>query len=596
MNFGFLRVATAVPVIRMSDCEHNAKVIVEQIKEAEKKSVSLLLFPELSITGVSCNDLFCFPSFCQKAELALEQIKQSTADCTVAFCVGLPRKKGNALYNAMVLIQRGEEKCVFYKETLSLTEKRYFSSPQNYVAPNVSIQETSFSLQFDKPMDFVNADIVLCPSGNYSIVGSETYKKKWIEAISMEKSIAVLYAQTGSGESSTDVVFAGNAMIAECGEILSQSEMFSWQSQLIIADIDIERIHANRLNLCEKQQDENVVEIVVAERKDEDLIREIDENPFIPKGEKWLERMEEIVNLQVQGLFTRLHHVGIKKVVVGISGGLDSTLALLISVLTMEKLGLPRTNVLAITMPGFGTTDRTYSNAVGMIKGLGVTFQEISIKESCIQHFKDINHSEKLFDVVYENSQARERTQILMDIANQQNALVVGTGDLSELVLGWATYNGDQMSMYGVNAGIPKTLVRSLVRYLSSEKIFDNVKEYLLDVVETPVSPELLPFDEEGKIAQKTEDLVGPYELHDFFIFYALRYHFSYDKILFLAKKAFANKYVEEEIIHWLKTFFRRFVQQQYKRNPMPDGPKIGTVGVSPRGDLMFPSDAINVF
>ena len=407
-----------------------------------------------------------------------------------------------------------------------------------------------------------------------------------------------MYASSGFGESSTDLLFAGNGIVAENGNIIAQSERFSLDEQLVIADIDTERIKSERQkNTCFmrgniNEQKFRFVSGNIDERENDTLLHPVEKHPFIPAGDSLDSRCEEIFNIQVNALATRLHHTGMKNMVVGVSGGLDSTLALLVCAKTADKLKLDRSCVIGITMPGFGTTGRTYNNAVNLIKNLGATFREISIKDACLQHFKDISHDPSVTDTTYENSQARERTQILMDISNQVGGLVIGTGDLSELALGWATYNGDQMSMYGVNASIPKTLVRHLVKWIAETKMEQTVKDTLLDIVDTPVSPELLPADSQGNIAQKTEDLVGPYELHDFFLYYMLRFGFGPKKIFYLANIAFADQYKKDVIKKWLKTFIRRFFNQQFKRSAMPDGPKVGSVNLSPRGDWRMPSDA----
>ena len=409
-----------------------------------------------------------------------------------------------------------------------------------------------------------------------------------------------VFSSCGFGESTTDVVFAGNGLIYENGSLLARSERFSMKEQLIISEIDVERIRAerrinttfaaNQANLGDKKAVSIATEFVNS--KELELTRKFNSHPFVPQGAELNEHCEEVFSIQIAGLAQRLVHTGAKTAVVGISGGLDSTLALLVCVKTFDKLGLSRKDILGITMPGFGTTDRTYHNAIDLMKSLGISIREISIKDACIQHFKDINHDINVHDVTYENSQARERTQILMDVANQTWGMVIGTGDLSELALGWATYNGDHMSMYGVNASVPKTLVKYLVQWVAENGIDENSKATLLDIVDTPISPELIPADENGEIKQKTEDLVGPYELHDFFLYYFLRFGFRPSKIFYLAKIAFKDMYDDETIKKWLSTFFRRFFNQQFKRSCLPDGPKVGSISISPRGDWRMPSDA----
>ena len=409
-----------------------------------------------------------------------------------------------------------------------------------------------------------------------------------------------VFSSCGFGESTTDVVFAGNGLIYENGSLLARSERFSMEEQLIISEIDVERIRAerrinttfaaNQANLRDKRAVSVATEFVNS--KELALTRSFHPHPFVPQGKELNEHCEDIFAIQVAGLAQRLVHTGAKTAVVGISGGLDSTLALLVCVKTFDKLGLSRKGILGITMPGFGTTDRTYHNAINLMKSLGISIREISIKDACIQHFKDIDHDINVHDVTYENSQARERTQILMDVANQTWGMVIGTGDLSELALGWATYNGDHMSMYGVNASVPKTLVKYLVQWVAENGVDEDSKTTLLDIVDTPISPELIPADENGEIKQKTEDLVGPYELHDFFLYYFLRFGFRPSKIYYLANIAFKGNYDEETIKKWLAIFFRRFFNQQFKRSCLPDGPKVGSISISPRGDWRMPSDA----
>ncbi|MCX6309463.1 MAG: NAD(+) synthase, partial [Bacteroidia bacterium] len=411
-----------------------------------------------------------------------------------------------------------------------------------------------------------------------------------------------IYASCGFGASTTDVVFAGNAEIVENGALLAEAERFTLQNQLITADVDVEKLNGDRLRhtgftadfLHEREENEyRILPFALSELYSEMIERSFDQHPFVPSGPELDKRCQELFAIQVQGLAKRMVHTGCQHVVIGISGGLDSTLALLVAVKTFDKLGIPRTNIEGITMPGFGTTDRTYQNAVSLIGSLGVHFREISIVKAVEQHFSDIGHDPANLDVTYENSQARERTQILMDIANQVNGLVIGTGDLSELALGWATYNGDHMSMYGVNVGVPKTLVRFIVQWVSENQMDEATSAILADVVLTPVSPELLPATHDGLISQKTEDLVGPYELHDFFLYQVLRFGFQPRKIRWMALRAFEGVYEEAVIEKWLRTFYRRFFAQQFKRSCLPDGPKVGSVSLSPRGDWRMPSDAV---
>ncbi len=434
-------------------------------------------------------------------------------------------------------------------------------------------------------------------SASNELTGKHAYRRQLIEQQSARCNAGYVYASAGHGESTTDTVFSGNGMIAENGKIIASSERFSYEPQLVVSEIDIERLQAERIRSgnfhCDKSERiYRKIKIEDAHFVNFELKRTFDKHPFVPPLSYRNESCNEIFSIQMGGLAKRWQHTQAETLVLGISGGLDSTLALLVCVKTADKLGYDRKRIVGITMPGFGTTDRTYTNAVNLMKALGITSREISIKDACIQHFKDINHNPNQHDVTYENTQARERTQILMDIANQQNGLVIGTGDLSELALGWATYNGDHMSMYAVNSGVPKTLVRYLVGW-AAQQLDEKSKNILKDVLDTPVSPELLPADENGHIAQKTEDLVGPYELHDFFLYYFVRFGFSPEKILFLAQHAFAGLYTAEIVEKWLKVFIRRFFAQQFKRSCMPDGPKVGSINLSPRGDWRMPSDAI---
>lgn len=445
------------------------------------------------------------------------------------------------------------------------------------------------------------AEILFNLSADNEGIGKHSYLRSLISQQSARCIAGYVFSSCGFGESTTDVVFAGNGLIYENGSELAHNKRFSLEEQLVISEIDVERLRAERrINTTfaaskgTVPSDKKPLRITTefVNSKELNLTRTFDMHPFVPQGETLNERCEEVFSIQVAGLAQRLVHTGAKTAVIGISGGLDSTLALLVCVRTFDKLELPRKNIIGVTMPGFGTTDRTYHNALSLMKSLGITIREISIKEACIQHFKDINHDINIHDVTYENSQARERTQILMDIANQTWGMVIGTGDLSELVLGWATYNGDHMSMYGVNGSVPKTLVKYLVKWVAENDIDEESRITLLDIVETPISPELIPADENGEIQQKTEDLVGPYELHDFFLYYFMRFGFRPSKIYYLANIAFKDIYDEETIKKWLSTFFRRFFNQQFKRSCLPDGPKVGSISISPRGDWRMPSDA----
>ena len=441
------------------------------------------------------------------------------------------------------------------------------------------------------------ADIIFNLSATNELIAKHNYLRQLIEQQSARCNSGYVYASSGFGESTTDVVYAGNGLIAENGKMIASSERFLFESQLVVSEIDVERLRADRMrntNFSNEKSDKKyrIVNIEDAHFTNFELKRKFGKHPFVPAMTHRNESCEEIFSIQVGGLAKRWQHTKAETLVLGISGGLDSTLALLVCVKTADKLGIDRKSIIGITMPGFGTTDRTYSNALNLMKSLGISQKEISIKDACIQHFNDIGHDASLHDVTYENTQARERTQILMDIANKHNGIVIGTGDLSELALGWATYNGDHMSMYAVNSGIPKTLVRYLVDWVS-HTLEGETELILRDVLDTPVSPELLPADEKGEIAQKTEDLVGPYELHDFFLYYFVRFGFAPEKIRFLANNAFDGDYTDEVIVKWLKVFLRRFFAQQFKRSCMPDGPKVGSINLSPRGDWRMPSDAV---
>lgn len=543
--------------------------------------------------------------------------------------VGMPVVVNTTLMNCAVVLQKGKILGVVPKTYLpnhkNSAEQRWFSPASVHAETNIRLcgQNVPFgsNLLFDTPetcfgievsddlwapvppsssLALKGAEIIFNPSADVETIGKYTYIRSLIEQQSARCLSGYVLSSCGFGESTTDVVFGGNGLIAENGTMIASAERFSLKDQLIISEIDVECIRNERRNntvfaankaACKEEPAIHISTELVNQR-DLILTRSIDARPFVPKGDTLNQRCEEIFEIQVMGLAKRFIHTNCKTAVVGISGGLDSTLALLVCVKTFDKLGLSRKGIVGITMPGFGTTDRTYNNALHLMSSLGITTHEISIKEACIQHFKDIDHDMTKHDVTYENSQARERTQILMDYANKVNAMVIGTGDLSELALGWATYNGDHMSMYGVNASIPKTLVKYLVNWVALNGVDYESRNTLLDIVDTPISPELIPADEQGNIKQKTEDLVGPYELHDFFIYNFMRFGFRPSKIFFLACTAFRGEYTEDVIKKWLTTFCRRFFQQQFKRSCLPDGPKVGSVGLSPRGDWRMPSDA----
>ena len=631
MDFGFLRVAAVVPKVNVADCEQNVKKIIECSKEASRKGAKVILFPELSVTAYTCGDLFEQSILLNSASKGLLDIKDASKEIDGVIIVGAPLRAGMFLYNCAVVIVKGEFVGVVPKTYLpnykEYQEKRWFTSGETCSLLSISIcgeeipfgtdllfvqDEIKIAIEFGEdlcatipPSSYAvlnGANIIVNLSAANETIEKNQYNRNLIKYQSSKCIAGYICASAGCGESTTDLVFAGNAIVAENGMILNEAKRYVYESTMAVADIDIERINnERRMNTtfadCAKVQSSNFIEIPIVDVnfnniKNSTLLRAVECHPFVPENEKVLkERCEEVVNIQVAGLIKRLTFTGMKTVVLGVSGGLDSTLALLVCHKAFSTLGYDYKNIIGITMPGFGTTDRTYTNALDLMSELGITQREISIKDSVLQHFKDIGHDVNVHDTTYENSQARERTQILMDYANRCNGMVIGTGDLSELALGWATYNGDHMSMYGVNGGVPKTLVRHLVRWFALN-LEGKKKDILLDIVDTPISPELVPADDQGNIKQKTEDLVGPYELHDFFIYNMLRCGFSPQKIYYLAKHAFEGIYDNGTIKKWLCIFCRRFFQQQFKRSCLPDGPKVGSVGLSPRGDWCMPSDA----
>ena len=601
------------------------------MRQASEKGVQIIAFPELSVTGYTCLDLFAQQTLLDGAEEALLQLVSNTADLDILTIVGVPLRTENRLINAAVVFQKGAIRGVVPKTYLpnykEFQEQRWFTSVTELRESTISIGEEEYPMgshllfrsgrltagieicedlwvpvPSSSLLAMEGANIIFNLSASNELIGKHAYLRSLICQQSARCMAGYVYASSGFGESSTDLVFAGNGIIAENGNLLAESPRFMMEEQLVISEIDIDTLQNDRqVNTSfmygtsglpkEKAQ---VVDFQVRIPDGFSLTRPVDPHPFTPSGEALKERCEEIFHIQVAGLAKRLVHAHAQTAVVGISGGLDSTLALLVTVMTFDALKMPRGQIIGITMPGFGTTDRTYTNACDLIRSLGVTLKEIPIKEACLQHFRDIDHDPSVHDVTYENSQARERTQLLMDVANQKNGLVIGTGDLSELALGWATYNGDHMSMYGVNGSIPKTLVKYLVEWVANHKVDDASRLTWLDIVDTPISPELIPADENGNIKQKTEDLVGPYELHDFFLYHFLRFGSHPSKIYFLAQKAFAGIYDNATVKKWLYTFFRRFFQQQFKRSCLPDGPKVGSVSLSPRGDWRMPSDAVS--
>jgi NAD+ synthase (glutamine-hydrolysing) len=626
-SFEFVRCAAAVPDVRVADCAYNAAAIATLAQQAEAEGVQLLCFPELCITGYTCADLFFQERLQREAIIALDHLRKQTESLKVVAVVGLPLRVGVRLYNVAAVLQGGKIAGVVPKINLpnggEFYEKRWFASGASCTESEVVLGEISVPFGADllfSDGDFTfgieicedlwmpippssqqalhGAEIILNPSASNELVGKHPYRMQLIGQQSARCNAGYVYASAGRGESTTDVVFTGNAIVAENGKILAQGERFAAAPQLAVADVDVERLRADRIrnsNFAPVDTTHHYRVIPLLRNGCEaniGLRRSVPKHPFVPPVELRDESLREILSIQVGGLAKRWQHTQADCVVLGVSGGLDSTLALLVCAYTCDALGVDRSHILGVTMPCFGTTKRTHRNALSLMKSLGVAWRDIPINRAVMQHFKDINHDPEVHDVTYENSQARERTQVLMDLANQQRGFVIGTGDLSELALGWATYNGDQMSMYGVNSGVPKTLVRTLVEF-ASRQLDEASKNVLRDVLNTPVSPELLPAAAGGDIAQRTEDIVGPYELHDFFLYHLVRFGFSPEKILFLATHAFKNDYANEEISRWLKVFLRRFFAQQFKRSCMPDGPKVGSINLSPRGDWRMPSDAV---
>lgn len=634
MQNGFIKVAAAIPSVKVADCAYNLQQLESLIAQAEGRGVEILVFPELSVTGYSCQDLFRQTLLLEQAESSVMMLLDFTRKLDIICIVGIPVMAGNLLLNCAAVIQKGDLLGLVPKTYIpnynEFYEKRWFASLQDLYPTEirfagnkitVSSQPTLFRTCDDvkfgieicedlwsplPPSDTLalsGADIIFNLSASDELIGKHKYLENLLANQSARLISGYVYSSCGFGESTQDVVYGGNAIICENGSIIAKSERFSMEPQLIVSQIDVEMLRNERRNNstyinAQRNHTSSFVDMNTVSPRDFELLRNINPHPFIPKDDNMNASCDEIFSIQVAGLAKRLVHTCGKSVVLGISGGLDSTLALLVCVRTFDKLGLSRKGIFGVTMPGFGTTDRTYHNAISLMESLGVTVREISIADAVKQHFKDIGHDLSVHDVTYENSQARERTQILMDLSNKLGALVIGTGDLSELALGWATYNGDHMSMYGVNVGVPKTLIKHLVKHFAMTVEDERSREILLDIIDTPISPELIPADESGNISQKTEDLVGPYELHDFFLYYVLRYGFRPSKIFLLAKRAFAGgengtlKYDDETIKKWLYIFFRRFFSQQFKRSCLPDGPKVGSVSLSPRGDWRMPSDA----
>lgn len=629
MNYGFVNVAAAIPSVRVADVKYNMSEVTTLLFKAEAEGVEVVVFPELSLTGYSCQDLFAQQTLLVAAEEAMVQLLNDTQQLDVIGIVGAPVPYHNLLLNCGVVFQHGRILGIVPKTFLpnynEFYEKRWFASSDdidtsvihyagnvNAITSDPQLFVTDSGVKFgvelcedlwaptpcSNTLALAGADIVFNLSASDELIGKHHYLLSLLSQQSARMLCGYVYSGCGFGESTQDVVYGGNALIYENGTCLARSKRFSLDAQLVVSSIDVERLRAERRKntsfvMAQRGVEPRCFETDSVSSHTFKLNRTVDAHPFIPKAADMAESCEEIFNIQVAGLAKRLVHTHCQNVVVGISGGLDSTLALLVCVKTFDKLGYDRKGIVGVTMPGFGTTDRTYNNALTLMQSLGITIREISIRASVTQHFKDISHDINVHDVTYENGQARERTQILMDISNQVGGLVIGTGDLSELALGWATYNGDHMSMYGVNGSIPKTLIKYLVRFVADSGIDQQSHDTLYDILDTPISPELIPADENGNIKQKTEDLVGPYELHDFFLYYFLRFGFGPQKIFMLAQRAFADTYDDVTIKKWLRTFVWRFFTQQFKRSCLPDGPKVGSVTLSPRGDWRMPSDAV---
>lgn len=636
IQHGFVKVATACPVTALADPHTNAQRLWDCIVEADEQGARLVATPELGITGYSCGDLFQNSQLLATAQDALLWlIQQTTQRPHLVAIVGCPIAVGAQLINAAVVISNGQAHAVVAKQYLpnykEFYEKRWFTSAVDLLPQTININGQAIAVS-SKPvvirtphfnfgieicedlwspippsglLALANADIIVNLSASTAGVGKYEYLKQLGNQQSARCLSGYVYSSCGVGESTTDVVFQGCLYIYENGRLLTESKRFVNEAQVISSEIDVESLRNERrtnttfstsMGVHQEALKETVycdIALPDASHEKAQLTRFFPKTPFVPGDvQRKTERCEEIMSIQVAGLASRLQHIGCKQVVVGISGGLDSTLALLVCVEAFDYLGLDRKGITGITMPGFGTTDRTYTNAMNLMEQLGITIREISIADACMAHFEAIGHDPSVHDVTYENVQARERTKILMNVANQVGGIVIGTGDMSEMALGWATYNGDHMSMYSVNCSVPKTLVRHLVVWYAEHKLEGITQATLLDIADTPISPELIPADENGDIKQKTEDLVGPYILHDFFLYHFLRHGFGPEKIYYLAKYTFAGEYDDATILKWLKTFHRRFFQQQFKRSCVPDGPKVGTVSLSPRGDWRMPSDA----
>lgn len=625
---GFVRVGAVVPKLKVADTEFNCNEIIKQIEVASNNKIQIIVFPELCVTGYTCQDLFEQDALLEEAEKALNRILDYTNNLDIICIIGMPIKAENQLFNTAVVIQKGKILGIVPKTFIpnygEFYEKRWFASSKNANKKEIEIldQKVPFGIDLlfkDKEnneicfgievcediwaveppsnkLALLGANIIFNLSASNEVIGKKEYRRDLVKMQSAKTISGYVYCSCGVNESTADLVFSGESMIFENGSCLTNNQRFDFESNMIFTEIDTKRLANDRrknISFMGNPVDLEYREIKINIPDNiENLTREYSKTPFVPEDKKKISEIcEEILNIQSYGLAKRLLHTNINKTIIGISGGLDSALAFLVIIKAYEVLNLPKENIIAITMPGFGTTSRTHKNSIKLINEYGATFREINITKSSLQHFEDIGHDKKMKDITYENAQARERTKILMDIANEENGIVVGTGDLSELALGWCTYNGDHMSMYSVNASIPKTLVEYIIKWVADNSK-EEYKNIINDILDTPISPELLPPDENGNIEQKTEEQVGPYILHDFFLYHFLRYGAEPKKIYILACKTFKNDFKKEDIKHWLQVFIKRFFTQQFKRNCMPDGPKVGTVSLSPRGDLRMPSDA----
>ncbi len=626
----FIKVAAACPVTRVADIDYNLENIFTCLDEAHKNNAKSIVFPELSITSYTCSDLFMQYSLLEKSTLAIEKLIEKSKDLDMLIAIGAPLSFKNVLFNCAYIIFNGKLLGIVPKSYIpnysEFYEKRWFSEGLGIIdekvdflfqkdvpfGTNLIFTSGRYSFGFEicedlwvtippsSYLSLLGANIIGNLSASNELVSKKDYREALISNQSARCMSAYIYSSAGVHESTTDLLFSGHMLIAENGTILKENERFQRANEIIYSYIDVFRLNSERLKNISYRDASRIVpfeaEIIKFDYKNTKIInfdRFVDKHPFVPSNVKLREeRCKEIFNIQASALAKRMEHTNLKKAVIGISGGLDSTLALLVIVKTFKLLGIDNKNIVTITMPGFGTTDRTYNNALTLCTELGCDLREINIVKAALQHFEDIGHDENIHDVTYENVQARERTQILMDLANKEGGLLVGTGDLSELALGWCTYNGDHMSMYSVNPSIPKTLVRYLVRYVAEKESTPQVSDTLLDILDTPVSPELLPKNDKGEITQKTEDIVGPYELHDFFLYHFIKNGSSKERIQFLAEQAFKDDYSKEEIEKWLDKFIYRFFTQQFKRSALPDGPKVGSISLSPRGDWRMPSDA----